>query len=109
LVEQRVVDVLLQNHCSLSRAVLTDHRLNAGQLLLYLDACSSVSVFSRLDDPDIAATLGISELLLFVVLLELDEFWVVLPHLDVEGQRESVEHVLLPFTTVSVVVPHIDE
>jgi hypothetical protein len=110
LVKQRVVNVLLKDHGAgaIAATVGKDQVANLVQVLLHLDAVAPVRILARLDDPDVLARLVrvALHLLGLVVLLEFGKLGVIVPHLDVEGQGQRVEHVLV-LATVGVIVPHV--
>ena len=86
--EERVVDVLLEDHGAVAAAVLMHKIPDSANLLLHLDASSSIRVLARLDDPDVLAILVplAVEALLLVVFLKSVVFSIVLSILDVESQ-----------------------
>ena len=109
--EQRVVDVFLQDHGPAASAVLMYEVPDPAQLLLDLDACASVRVLSRLDDPNVLSVLVLlaAHTFTLVILLKFVEFCIALAMFDVESQRQSVKDTVLIITAVRVVVPHVEE
>jgi len=84
---------------------------DSANLLLHLDASSSIRVLARLDDPDVLAILVplAVEALLLVVFLKSVVFSIVLSILDVESQWQCVEDLILAVAAVRVEVSHVEE
>lgn len=89
MVKQRVVDVFLQNHSTITTGVGVSKASDLRELGLDLDASSTVRVLTRLDDPDVLAMLLLLAFARFILIVCFESciLGVRCARLDVECQR----------------------
>ena len=110
LVEKRVVNVLLKNHCPVAWAVRVHIPSNFLNFLLYFYTISSIWVFSWFYNPDVFSILSLAALtdllLTIVVIFKSYVFRIIWTVFNMESQRQSIEYVFF-FATVSIIVSHV--
>ena len=110
LVEKRIVNVLLKNHCPVAWAVRVHKPSNFLNFLLYFYTISSIWVFSWLYNPDVFSILSLAALtdllLTIVVIFKSYVFSIIWTVFNMESQRQSIEYVFF-FATVSIIVSHV--
>ena len=85
LIQKRIVNVFLKNHCSVSWAVWVHETSNFLKFLLYFYSITTIWIFSRFDNPNILSILALAALtdLLFTIIVFLKSYvfriiWAVL-------------------------------
>ena len=103
LVKKRIVNVLLDNHTSISSTVGRDLGPYLAEVLFNPDANTSVGILTRLDDPNVLPVLCCSDLssLSIIIIFETSELRVIEARLDMEGKRQGIKDMLASILSVS--------
>jgi len=89
LIQKRIVNVFLKNHCPISWAVWVNETSNFLKFLLYFNSITTIWIFSRFDNPNIFSILALAALtdllLTIVVFLKSCVFRIIRTVLDMES------------------------
>lgn len=89
LIQKRIVNVFLKNHCPISRAIRVNKASNFLKFLLYFNSITTIWIFSRFDNPNIFSILALAALtdllLTIVIFLKSCVFRIIRTVLDMES------------------------
>ena len=112
MIEKRIVNVLLKNHCPVTRAVWMYKTSNFLNFLLNFNSISSIWVFSRFYYPNILSILSLAALtdllLTIVVIFKSCIFSIIWSIFNMKSQGQCVKYIFF-FAAVCIIISHVEK